>query len=55
MIEFSYGDQLDPDWGIKTFDLIDEGRVQHHPGPKTNKIIAEWLYEEITRNDETNQ
>jgi len=55
MIEFSYGDQLDPDWGIKTFDLIDEGQVKHHPGPKTNKIIAEWLYEEITRNDETNQ
>ena len=55
MIEFSYGDQLDLDWGIKTFDLIDEGRVEHHPGPKTNKMIADWLYKEITCNDETNQ
>lgn len=55
MIEFSYGDQLDPDWDIKTFDLIDEGRVKHHPGPKTNRMIAEWLYREIKRHDEINQ
>jgi hypothetical protein len=55
MIEFGFCNQIDPAWGVKTFDLIDEGRVEQHPGPKTNKLIAEWLLEEITRNDETNK
>ena len=55
MIEFGFGEQIDPDWGVRSFDLIDEGRVEQHPGPKTNKMIAEWLYKEIKRDDETDQ
>ena len=55
IIEFGFGEQLDPDWAVHTFDLIDEGRVEQHPGPGTNKMIAEWLSKEINRNDENNQ
>lgn len=55
MIEFGFGEQIDTDWNIKTFDLIDEGRVEQHPGPVTNKLIAEWLHKEIKRHDEINQ
>jgi hypothetical protein len=55
IIEFGFGEQIDPAWGVRTFELIDEGRVEQHPGPNTNKMIAEWLYREITNNDETNQ
>jgi hypothetical protein len=55
IIEFGFGEQIDPEWAVHTFDLIDEGRVEHHPGPQTNKMIAEWLCGEIKRNDETDQ
>jgi hypothetical protein len=55
MIEFGFGEQIDKDWNVKAFDLVDEGRVAQHPGPQTNKMIAEWLYKEIRRHDETDQ
>jgi hypothetical protein len=55
IVEFGFDRQIDENWGITTFKLIDEGRVEQHPGPKTNKMIAEWLYKEIKHHDETNQ
>lgn len=55
MVEFGFDGQIIEEWNIKTFPLIDEGRVEQHPGPKTNKMIAEWLFEEIKKNDEINQ
>jgi len=55
MVEFGFDGQIDDDWNVTTFKLIDEGRVEKHPGPETNKIIAEWLYKEIKSNDEADQ
>lgn len=35
------------EWGVEALDYIDDGRVAQHPGPKTQRKIAELIYEKI--------
>jgi hypothetical protein len=38
-----------PELGVKSFGFVDHAGDQRHPGPKTNKIIADWLAESIKK------
>jgi hypothetical protein len=50
MIEFGFSHTpILKEWGVKFFEMVDISRDQGHPGPQTNKIIAQWIYDEINK------
>ena len=38
-----------PSLGVKSFEFVDHAEDMMHPGPETNKIIAQWLAKSIKK------